>query len=201
MEPTAWIFSIQFEFWSPQLHQHLRLHSTCYLLPLPANHNPLMPLFCTLSFHSLSLLIRSSSVSAITSRSSAYKNSHGKVTLKLPWKSQIAKELIAIFGAYWPLPQNCYCYKHCSYKCFCTSIHSMTADTNHSSTPNLRLSLLSEPNQKLLPNPQSQNRASFLNSKLLLHLSYNKYFYKSKPLSPHNGNKTFLKIISAMCQT
>ena len=28
MEPTAWIFSIQFEFWSPQLHQHLRLHST-----------------------------------------------------------------------------------------------------------------------------------------------------------------------------
>ena len=31
MEPTAWIFSIQFEFWSPQLHQHLRLHSTCHL--------------------------------------------------------------------------------------------------------------------------------------------------------------------------
>ena len=31
MEPTAWIFSIQFAFWSPHLHQHLRLHSTCHL--------------------------------------------------------------------------------------------------------------------------------------------------------------------------
>jgi len=28
---TAWIYSSQFEFWSPQLHQHLRLHSTCHL--------------------------------------------------------------------------------------------------------------------------------------------------------------------------
>ena len=37
----------------------------------------LMPLFSTKSFHSLSLLIRSSSVSAITTRSSAYNNSHG----------------------------------------------------------------------------------------------------------------------------
>jgi len=27
---TAWIYSIQLEFWSLQLHQHLRLHSTCY---------------------------------------------------------------------------------------------------------------------------------------------------------------------------
>jgi len=41
----------------------------------------LMPLFYTLSFHSLSLLIRSSSVSTITTRSSAYNNSHGKATL------------------------------------------------------------------------------------------------------------------------
>jgi len=40
-----------------------------------------MLLFSTLSFHSLSLLIRSSSVSAITTRSSAYSNSHSKVTL------------------------------------------------------------------------------------------------------------------------
>jgi len=41
----------------------------------------LMPLFSTKSFYSLSLLIRSSSVSAITTRSSAYSNSHGKATL------------------------------------------------------------------------------------------------------------------------
>jgi len=40
----------------------------------------LMPLFSTLSLHSLSLLIRSPSVSAITIKSSAY-NSHGKATL------------------------------------------------------------------------------------------------------------------------
>jgi len=31
MAPTAWIYSIQFKIWSPQLHQHLHLHSTCHL--------------------------------------------------------------------------------------------------------------------------------------------------------------------------
>jgi len=41
----------------------------------------LMPLFSTLTFHSWSLFIRPSSVSAITTRSSAYNNSHGKATL------------------------------------------------------------------------------------------------------------------------
>jgi len=41
----------------------------------------LMPLFSTLSFHSLSLLIRSYSVSAIKTWSSAYNNSLGKTTL------------------------------------------------------------------------------------------------------------------------
>ena len=40
-----------------------------------------MPLLSTLSFHSLSLLISYSSVSAITAKSSAYSNSHGKATL------------------------------------------------------------------------------------------------------------------------
>jgi len=29
--PTAWIYSTQFKLWSPQLHQHLCLHSTCHL--------------------------------------------------------------------------------------------------------------------------------------------------------------------------
>ena len=41
----------------------------------------LMPLLSTLSFHSLSLLIGSSSVSAITAKSSAYSSSHGRATL------------------------------------------------------------------------------------------------------------------------
>jgi len=41
----------------------------------------LMPLFSTLSFHSRSLLIRSSLVSAMTATSSAYNNSHHKATL------------------------------------------------------------------------------------------------------------------------
>ena len=40
-----------------------------------------MPLLCTLSFHSLSLLISYSSVSAITAKSSAYSSSHGRATL------------------------------------------------------------------------------------------------------------------------
>jgi len=31
MVPTAWIYSIQFKFWSPQLHQQFRLHSTCHI--------------------------------------------------------------------------------------------------------------------------------------------------------------------------
>jgi len=43
----------------------------------------LMPLFSTKSFHSLRLLIRSSSVSAITTRSSGYSNSYGKATLNI----------------------------------------------------------------------------------------------------------------------
>jgi len=43
--------------------------------------NWVMPQFSMLSFHSLSLLARSSSVSATTTRSSAYNNSHGKATL------------------------------------------------------------------------------------------------------------------------
>jgi len=40
-----------------------------------------MPLFSTLSFHLLSLLIKSPSVSAITTRSSVYNNSHYKATV------------------------------------------------------------------------------------------------------------------------
>ena len=40
----------------------------------------LVPLFSTLSFHSFSLLIKSSSISAITTKSSAYNSSHGKAT-------------------------------------------------------------------------------------------------------------------------
>ena len=31
MVPTAWIYSIQFKFWPPQLHQHLHPHSTYHL--------------------------------------------------------------------------------------------------------------------------------------------------------------------------
>ena len=31
--PTTWIYSSQFEFWPPQLHQHLHPHSTCRLAP------------------------------------------------------------------------------------------------------------------------------------------------------------------------
>ena len=40
-----------------------------------------MSLLSTLSFHSLSLLISSSKVSAITAKSSAYSSSHGRATL------------------------------------------------------------------------------------------------------------------------
>ena len=41
----------------------------------------LMPLLSTLSFYSFSILISSSSVSAITAKSSAYSSSHGRATL------------------------------------------------------------------------------------------------------------------------
>jgi len=66
---------------------HGHLTAFCYLLPFPINHNVgFIHIYShasipTKSFHSLSLLIRSSSVSAITTRSSAYNNSHGKATL------------------------------------------------------------------------------------------------------------------------
>jgi len=47
-----------------------------------------VPLFSTLSYHSLTLLIRSSSVSAITTKSSAH-NSYGKATrIGLDWIEQ-----------------------------------------------------------------------------------------------------------------
>jgi len=45
MVSTAWIYSIQFEFWSPQLHQHLRLHSACHL------NNKTYPLTPDLHYH------------------------------------------------------------------------------------------------------------------------------------------------------
>jgi len=86
----------------------------------------LRPLNFTLSFHWLSLLIRSPSVSAITTKSSAY-NSHGNAMkfhtylaqfsksdtghkLWLPWQSQITMDSMLNLGAYKLLPQNIYCY-------------------------------------------------------------------------------------------
>jgi len=45
MVPTAWIYSIQFEFWSPQLRHHLCLHSTCHL------NNKIYPLTPDLHLH------------------------------------------------------------------------------------------------------------------------------------------------------
>jgi len=58
-----------------------------FLLPFTTNHNLLyihftqMPLLSMLTFSSFSLLVRSCSVSPITTESSTYNNSHGKVTL------------------------------------------------------------------------------------------------------------------------
>jgi len=59
-----------------------------------------MPLLSTLSFHSLSLLISSCSVSAITAKSSAYSNSHGKATLNLQATTTTAMHLTALFQDY-----------------------------------------------------------------------------------------------------
>jgi len=86
-----------------------------------------MPLFSTLSFHLLSLLIRSTLVSAITTRSSVYNNSYGKATLNSLDKASMtitnSKELNA---EAWciptitsqPLPQNHYYTMKCSCNCF-----------------------------------------------------------------------------------
>jgi len=49
---------------------------------------------------SLSLLIRSSLVSSITTKSSMYNISNGKVTLNYLRESQIAKDLMLNLGAY-----------------------------------------------------------------------------------------------------
>jgi len=45
MAPTAWIYSIQFEFCSPQLHQNLHPHSECHL------NNKTYPLTPDLHWH------------------------------------------------------------------------------------------------------------------------------------------------------
>jgi len=58
-----------------------RLHFFPAVQRLFLKFNTARPLLTTLSFHSLSLLIISSSVSAITSKSSAYSSSHGRATL------------------------------------------------------------------------------------------------------------------------
>ena len=47
MVPTAWIYSTQFEFCSPQLHQHLRPHLTCHL------NNKTYPLTPDLHWHNI----------------------------------------------------------------------------------------------------------------------------------------------------
>jgi len=45
MVPTAWIYSIRIKLWSPQLHEHLRLHSTWHL------NNKTYPLTPDLNWH------------------------------------------------------------------------------------------------------------------------------------------------------
>jgi len=45
MVSTAWVYSIQFKFWSPQLHQHLRLYSTWHI------NNETYPLIPHLYWH------------------------------------------------------------------------------------------------------------------------------------------------------
>jgi len=106
----------------------------------------LMPLFSTLSFHSLSLLIRSSSVSAITTRSSVYNNSHGKATLIYLDKASMtitnSKRLNAEPWCIATFTSNCYSY----HKLFLQlSLHQhidITANINHSSTSNLCIAYL-----------------------------------------------------------
>ena len=50
MVSTAWIYSIQFKFWSPKLHEHFRLHSMCHL------NNKTYPLTPDLHWHQYSHL-------------------------------------------------------------------------------------------------------------------------------------------------
>ena len=62
----------------------------------------LTPLLSRLSFHSLSLVTNSSSVSAITAKSSAYSSSHGRATLNSLDMASMTLNL----GAYLLLPRN-----------------------------------------------------------------------------------------------
>jgi len=129
----------------------------------------IMPLFSTLSFHLLSLLIRSPWVSAITTRSSAYNNCHGKATLNslnnLPWLSQIAKDLMLNY-TYQLYLKTITVTINCSYHCFLYLCrYTWLAILTILQLPTYALAillLLSEPYWMLFPNPQSEIRAFFL---------------------------------------
>jgi len=122
-----------------------------YLLPFPLIITwflfifTVMPLFFTLSFHLLSLLIRSSSVSAITTKSYTYNYSHGKATLNsLDKASMTTTNSKGLHAEPWcmPLSQNHYCYHKLFLQLFLHQYTDMTVDTNHCSTPNLGIAHL-----------------------------------------------------------
>jgi len=76
-----------------------------------------IPLFSTLFFHSLSLLLKSYSVSAITTKSSAYNSSKGKATLNsLDMASMTITNNSELNAEPW-------CITNCSDSCFCTCVH------------------------------------------------------------------------------
>jgi len=114
--------------------RHVCMHSNggCAILPTPLAQTPhghltafcrfpliitlvlfiftFMPLFSKLSFHLLSLLVRSSSVSAITATSLTYNNSHGKLTLHSLDKAHMTITNSKGLNAEPWLAQNSYCY-------------------------------------------------------------------------------------------
>jgi len=79
--PHGHLAAFYIDFWCPAL-----------IITLVLFTFTLMPLFSTLSFHSLSLLIRSSSVSANTAKSSAYNSSYGKAALNSLDMASVSKK-------------------------------------------------------------------------------------------------------------
>ena len=113
-----------------------------------------MPLLSTFSFHSFSLLISSSSVSAITAKSSA-------------WQGNPKFSRYGLHDNQWPLVHTHFYLKtfaitiDCSDDRFCTCLHR-----HHCWYKPLFNSQLTHcpayHYQKLSPNPQNQNRAFYL---------------------------------------
>ena len=144
-----------------------------------------MPLLSMLSFHLLSLLISSSSVLAITAKSSAYSCFNGRAALNfLDMAYMTITNNNGLNGEPWCI--RTFIWKNLLLpKTVLTTVSAplyvdITANTSHSSTPSLSIAQLitsRDPIKSFCQIQKTKTEFLFLKSKILWHLSYNKKWH------------------------